>query len=89
MTTPILNQVEASLAEFRPRTQRELVALQIAKRFNDVERLAKYIIAAQLYSKKTLLEAAQQATKRSEETGEAVTAILFEVLGQVGEEAFV
>ena len=31
----ILDRVEASLADFRPKNQREFVSLQIARRFDD------------------------------------------------------
>lgn len=85
MTTSVLNRIEESLSDFRPKTQREFVALQIAKRFNDLERLANYVNAAQKHSKKVLLEAARLATKRADESGTPAKTILFELLEQFGE----
>ena len=41
----ILETVEQSLTDFRPKTAREFVALQIARRFDDVGRLAQYLMS--------------------------------------------
>ena len=57
----ILNQVENSLEHFRPKSQREWVVLQIAKRFNDTNRLARYLLAAPQHPKRVLLEAGRLA----------------------------
>jgi hypothetical protein len=84
MDTPILDRVEASLADFVPKTQGEFIAMQLAKRFNDQGRLAKYILASRQHPKRVLLEAARLALKRGDETGQPVTAILFELLEQFG-----
>jgi hypothetical protein len=86
LTAPILESVEQSLINFRPRSQREFVALQVARRFNDLDRLAKYINAARNVPKKVFLEAARLATKRADETGGPVTTILFELLDKFGEQ---
>jgi len=59
--TGILDRVEQSLADFRPRTQREFVALQIARRFNDTARLARYLLVSPQHPKRELLEAARLA----------------------------
>ncbi len=57
----ILEQVEASLADFQPRNQREFVALQIARRFDDLRRLPRYVLMAQHHPKRVLLDAARTA----------------------------
>lgn len=62
---PILERVEASLAEFRPKNQREFVALQIARRFDDVDRLAQYLLVAPQHPKRVLLEAARLAASQA------------------------
>jgi hypothetical protein len=87
MTTAILDRVEHSLSEFRPKTQREFVALQIANRFNDRDRLAKYVNEAQRHSKKTLLETARLAIDRTKESSQPVADTFFELLAQLGEES--
>lgn len=89
MTTEILNRVEQSLSGFRPKTQREFVALQIANRFNDCDRLAKYINEAQRHSKDTLLEAARLAIDRTRASNQPVAEIFFELLEQFGKETSV
>jgi hypothetical protein len=42
----ILEQVESSLSDFRPHNQRGYIALQIARRFNDLPNLARYLLVA-------------------------------------------
>ncbi len=59
----ILNAVEHSLADFRPRTSREFVALQIARRFDDFDRLARYLTVGRACPKKLMLE---ECARRSE-----------------------
>jgi hypothetical protein len=65
----ILNEVEASLRDFRPKTHRQLVILNIATRFNDLPSLARYLNACEHHSKTALLEAARSAEQESFEDG--------------------
>lgn len=63
--TEILDAVEHSLANFRPRTGREFVALQIARRFDDLGRLVLYVNVGRDCPKKLMLEAARLATQQT------------------------
>jgi hypothetical protein len=47
----ILERTEAALRDFRPKNEREFVALQLARRFDDLSHLARYLIAAQRHPK--------------------------------------
>lgn len=76
----ILEQVEASLAGFRPHSQREYVALQLARRFNDLPNLARYLAASKRHSKRKLLEAAKAARTRHELNRAPISELFFEVL---------
>jgi hypothetical protein len=78
----ILEQVERSLADFRPRNPREFVALQLARRFNDVGHLAKYLAASKHHSKRALLAAAQTARTRHELNRAPLAELFFEVLSE-------
>jgi hypothetical protein len=78
----ILEQVEASLVDFRPRNQREFVVLQIAKRFDDLQRLPRYLLAAQQHSKQALLEAASTAVLRHELNRTPTSELFFEILAE-------
>ena len=80
MTNGILDTVDRSLRDFRPRTQRELVALQIARRFHDTHRLARYVLVAQDHPKRVLLEAARLAILRHELNRTPVPDLFFEIL---------
>ena len=83
----ILDRMEDRLRDFRPRNQREFVALQLARRFDDLHRLPRYLIAAQTHSKRVLLEAAQTARLRHELNRTSVADLFFEVLDELGEGA--
>jgi predicted kinase len=61
----ILSRVEASLQDFRPQTTREFVALQIATRFQDRARLARYLNMSRLHSQQLLLETARTAMQEA------------------------
>lgn len=76
----ILEQVDTSLNSFRPRNQREYVALQLARRFNDLHNLARYLTVSKRHSKRTLLEAAKTARTRHELNRTPVNDLFFEVL---------
>lgn len=76
----ILGQIDASLADFRPRNAREFVALQLARRFKDVQSLPKYLVAAKRFSKRTLLDAAQQARTQHELNRAPIAELFFGIL---------
>jgi hypothetical protein len=76
----ILEQVEQSLADFRPRSQREYTALQIARRFDDLPSLARYLAVSKRHSRRRLLEAAQTARMRHELNRAPISELFFEVL---------
>lgn len=82
----ILEQVEASLADFQPRNQREFVALQIAKRFDDLQRLPRYLLVAQHHPKQILLDAAQTAMLRHELNRTPTSELFFQVLAERDQE---
>lgn len=76
----ILEHVETALSGFRPHDQREYVALQLARRFNDLPNLARYLVAAKRHSKQTLLDAAKEARTRHELNRSPISALFFEIL---------
>lgn len=78
----ILDAVDASVTDFRPRTASEFAALQIARRFDDVHRLPRYILAARRHSKPTLLEAARTAVVRHELNRTSTADLFFEILAE-------
>jgi len=83
----ILERVEATLVDFQPRNQREFVALQIAKRFDDLHRLPRYLRVAQSYSKQVLLDAARTAVLRHELNRTPTAELFFEILNERDKEA--
>ena len=76
----ILDRVEASVANFRPGTPSEFVALQLARRFDDLHRLPRYIAAARRHPKQTLLDAAKTAILRHELNRAPTAELFFEAL---------
>ena len=78
----ILEQVESSLRHFRPRTHREYVALQLARRFNDLPNLPKYLDASRHHTRRQLLEAARTARTRHELNRAPMSRLFFEVLAE-------
>jgi hypothetical protein len=78
----ILEQVEASLHNFRPHNQRAYTALQLARRFNDLPNLAKYLAAAKRFSRRRLLDAARTARTRHDLNRAPVAQLFFEVLSE-------
>jgi hypothetical protein len=82
----ILERVEASLADFQPRNQREFVALQIARRFDDLRRLPRYLLAAQNHPKQVLLNAARTAVLRHELNRTPTSDLFFEILAERDQE---
>jgi hypothetical protein len=87
MSDGILDRVEESLADFRPKNQREFVALQIALRFHDAHRLAKYLIVAKSHGKKVMLEAARLALLRHELNRTSTGNLFFEAIEKFDAEA--
>lgn len=79
----ILDQLETSLAGFLPRNQAEFAALQLAKQFDDLHRLPRYLAAASRHSKRALLEAAKTAVLRHELNRTPTRELFFEVLAEV------
>jgi hypothetical protein len=82
MDTPILGRIEQALKDFQPRTQREFVLLQIARRFGDEDILAKYLNEGRDHPKKVLMEAARLAQARAA-AGKPAPAIFFDLLRQI------
>ena len=81
----ILDRLEAQMASFRPRNPAEFVALQLARRFDDLNRLPRYVAAAQAHSKNVLLEAASgPAPPRAE--SHPTADLFFEVLAERDQE---
>lgn len=78
----ILDRIEAQLASFRPRNPSEFVALQLARRFDDLHRLPRYVAAAHAHSKNALLEAAKVAQLRHELNRTRTADLFFEVLAE-------
>ena len=78
----ILDQVESELQRFHPRNQAEFVALQLAKRFDDLHRLPRYILAAQKFSKRELFDAAKVARLRHQVNRAPMAELFFEVLAE-------
>jgi len=78
----ILDAVEATLADFHPRTPSEFAALQIARRFHDLRRLPRYVLAAKQFSKHALLDAARTAVLRHELNRTPAADLFFEILAE-------
>jgi hypothetical protein len=78
----ILDRVSQTLDDFRPRSGREYVALQIARRFNDTHRLAKYLLVAKDHPKRLMLEAARVALLRRDLNRAPTGDLFFEVLAE-------
>jgi hypothetical protein len=78
----ILDRVEASLAGFRPRNQAEFVALQIARRFDDLHRFPRYIATAKRHSKPVLLHMAREAITRHTLNRTPLPDLFFEIVNE-------
>lgn len=83
----VLGRVERSLEQFRPKNRKEFVILQIAQRFDDLGRLARYLIAGEEHPKNVLLEAARLAAKRAESSGQPAPLYFFDLLDEFRKEA--
>lgn len=86
MSDGVLDRVDRALTEFRPKSQREFVALQIARRFNDLHRLGRYVLVAQDHPKRLMLEAARVAILRRDLNRASLGDLFFEVLGEFDRE---
>lgn len=78
----ILDRVEASLAGFRPQTQAQFVALQLARRFDDLHRFPRYLVAANQHTKPALLQAARTALLRHALNRAPTAELFFEALAE-------
>ena len=76
----ILDRVEAAMADFRPSSQAEFVALQLARRFDDLHRLPRYVRMAREHSKDQLLHAARVAMLRHHLNRAPTSDLFFEAL---------
>jgi hypothetical protein len=78
----ILDHIEASLRTFQPQTPVEFVALQLARRFDDLNRLPRYLAATKTHGKAMLLDAARTAMLRHELNRAPTAEVFFEVLAE-------
>jgi len=78
----ILDQIETSLQAFQPQNPAEFVALHLARRFDDVNRLPRYLAAAKTHNKTALLDAARTAMLRHELNRAPTAELFFEVLAE-------
>ena len=85
---PILDTVEASLANFRPKTHRQFVVFNIARRFDDLHNLARYLNVCDAHPKRVLLEAARLAERHATvEGGSAIDRFFALLQDWAGKEA--
>ena len=80
----ILEAVEASLADFHPKNQRQFVCYQIAHQLNDTPRLARHLNVGARHPKRVLLEAARLAQRHAAEDGRPAADWYFELLESWG-----
>ena len=78
----ILENLEGSLKGFRPKNPSEFVALQLARRFNDLHRLPRYLMAAHRHPKAVLLQAAKTARLRYQLNRTPIADLFFEALAE-------
>lgn len=77
---PILDTVEDSLVHFRPKTHRQYIVLNIARRFDDLPNLARYLNVCDQHPKNILLEAARRAEGRALHEGIRPQELFFRLL---------
>lgn len=82
----ILEAVEASLKDFRPKTHRQFTVVNIARRFDDLDRLAKYLNVCDQHPKKVLIEAARLAQQQVALEGGRASDRFFEILDRFARE---
>lgn len=78
---PILDAVEESLRDFHPKNHRQFVVFNIARRFDDLGNLARYLNVCDQHPKKVLLEAARLAESHISER-ESPVERFFELLAE-------
>lgn len=76
----ILDAVEASLKDFRPKTHRQFVVFNIASRFNDLARLARYLNVCDLHPKAVLLATAAHAEQQARGNDQLPADLFFALL---------
>jgi len=76
----ILETVADSLKDFRPKTHRQFVVFNIARRFNDLSNLAHYLNICDRHPKKVLLEAARLAERHGLQDDGSPAKRFFELL---------
>lgn len=81
----ILDTVELSLANFRPKTHRQFVAFAIADRFGDSKNLARYLNVCALHPKNVLLEAARLSEGEAHKDGSSPVVAFFRLLEKWGD----
>lgn len=83
----ILETVEASLRQFRPKTYRQFVAFNVASRFDDLPNLARYLNVCDRHPKNVQLEAARLAEQRARTSNVHPAELYFALLEDWGKEA--
>jgi hypothetical protein len=76
----ILEAVEAGLKDFQPKTHRQFLVFNIARRFDDLDRLAAYLNICDRHPKNVLLEAARLAERYGREEGTSPIQHFFDLL---------
>lgn len=80
MNTP--EQPDQSLRDFGPKSPREYLALQLARRFNDLPNLTKYLLVAKAYTTRQMLTSVEQAQARHELKPAPMSELFFEILSE-------
>lgn len=76
----VLDSVDASLKDFRPKNHRQFVIFNLARQFDDLPNLARYLRVADAHPKRVLLEAARLAQRRVVEEGGSAVEHFFDLL---------
>jgi hypothetical protein len=76
----VLESVDASLKSFRPKNHRQFIVYNIARHFDDIPNLARYLTIAEAHPKRMLLEAARLAQRRFAEEGGSLAEHFFDLL---------
>ncbi len=77
---PVLDFVDASLQNFRPKNHRQFVIFNIARQFDDLPNFVRYLPVADRHPKRVLLEAVRLARRRTLEEGGSVVEHFFDLL---------
>lgn len=76
----VLDLMDESLKDFRPKNHRQFVVFNIARQFDDIPNLARYLNVAEAHPKRILLEAARLAARGTVEDGGSVIERFFDLL---------